>query len=64
MKQDWSEEELNCNSFAYRPQLIPQIALELGWLFRDVLNGDKKAGPLYFCMIGCRLQARKGNYLR
>lgn len=63
-KQDWSEEVLNCNFFAYRPQPIPRVALELEWLFKDVLNGDKKAGPLDFSMIGCRLPAKNGNYLR
>lgn len=31
-KQDWAEGELKCNSFAYGPQPIPQVAQELGWL--------------------------------
>ena len=51
------------NSFAYGPQPIPQAALELRWLFRVLLNGDRKAGPLDFCMIRCRLPARNGHYL-
>lgn len=64
METGLGRERVNCNSLAYRPQPIPQVALELGWLFRDVLNGDKKVGPLDLCMIGCRLPARNGNYLR
>ena len=30
-----------------RPQLVLQVVLELGWLFRVALNGDKEVGPLY-----------------
>lgn len=30
-----------------RPQLVLQIVLELGWLFRVALDGDKEVGPLY-----------------
>lgn len=35
-KKNWVEDEVECHAFAKRPQLVPQEALQLGWLYRVV----------------------------
>lgn len=39
--------KLNGDMVQPRPQLVIQVVLELGWLFRVALDGDKEVGPLY-----------------
>ena len=39
--------KLNGDVVQPRPQLVLQVVLELQWLFRFALNGNKAVGPLY-----------------
>lgn len=40
--------KLNGDVVQPRPQLVLQVVLELGWLYRVALNGDKEVGPSIF----------------
>lgn len=54
-RQDWTQKEVGLQ----RCQTIPQVALELGWLFRVVLADER--GPNFYTPAWSRLWAAPGK---